>query len=106
MLSLGIDVPDSGGSGTMSLDISITDLNEPQDIAEPEDAQPFDQLLGQLGGLGALGAACRAPAPARRGGQDADGGAAGGDFEAYSKCLEEAGNDVDKARACADLLAP
>ena len=57
VLSLGIDVPDSGGSGTMSLDVEITELNEPQDIAEPENAQPFDQLLQQLGGLGALGAA-------------------------------------------------
>jgi hypothetical protein len=105
VLSLGIDVPDSGGSGTMSLDISITDLNEPQDIAEPQDAQPFDQLLGQLGGLGALGAGAGSGSGSGSG-QGSGGGAAAGDFEAYSKCLEEAGNDVDKARACADLLAP
>ena len=106
VLTLGIDVPDSGGTGTMSLDISITDLNEPQDIAEPADAQPFDQLLNQLGGLGALGAA-GGSGSGSGGGADADGGgAAGGDFEAYSECLEKAGNDVDKARACADLLAP
>jgi hypothetical protein len=104
VLSLGIDVPDSGGTGTMSLDIEITDLNEPQDIEEPDDAQPFDQLVQQLGGLGALGAAGSGSGSGSGGGQD--GGAAGGDFEAYSKCLEQAGNDVDKARDCADLLAP
>jgi hypothetical protein len=102
VLSLGIDVPDSGGTGTMGMDISITDLNEPQDIEEPSDAQPFDQLLQQLGGLGALGAASGSGSS---GGAEG-GGAAGGDFEAYSKCLEKAGNDVDKARECADLLAP
>jgi hypothetical protein len=104
VLSLGIDAPDSGGTGSMNLDIAITDLNEPQDIAEPDDAQPFDQLLDQLGALGALGAA--GSGSGSGGGQGGSGGAAGGDFEAYSECLEKAGNDVDKARACADLLAP
>jgi len=35
------------------------------------------------------------------------GGAAGaGGGEAYSECLTKAGDDVQKARDCADLLAP
>ena len=61
VLSLGLE--DEGSSGTIAFDVSITDLNESQDIPEPQDAQPFDQLLSQLGGLGALGGA--RPAPAR-----------------------------------------
>ena len=50
VVNLGID--ESGTTGTIGLDVSITDLNEDQDIAEPSDAKPFNELLGQLGGLG------------------------------------------------------
>ena len=42
-----------GGHGRARL--SITDVNEDQDISAPADAKPFDELLSQLGGLGALG---------------------------------------------------
>ena len=57
----------SGGaqSGTLSLDFSLLDLNEEQEIAEPSGAKPFDELLGQLGGLG-LGGAGGAGGPAAR----------------------------------------
>ena len=85
------------------------DLNEDQEIPEPQDAQPFDQLLGQLGGLGALGGAGAGSGSGSGsgGGQSDGGGAAGaGGFEAYSECLTKAGDDVQKARDCADLLAP
>ena len=40
------------------------------------------------------------------GGANGGGGAGAGDFEAYSECLTKAGDDVQKARDCADLLAP
>ena len=65
VLSLGLE--DEGSSGTIAFDVSITDLNEAQDIPEPQDAQPFDQLLGQLGGARRPRRRCRrlaAPAPA------------------------------------------
>ncbi|MGI8780982.1 MAG: hypothetical protein ACR2L8_12615 [Solirubrobacteraceae bacterium] len=96
VVNLGVE--DGGTSGTVAFDIAISDLNEDQDIAEPADAKPFDQLLGQLGGLGALGA----------GGSSAPGGASPGsaaDLDEYSKCLTDAGSDADKARECADLLS-
>ncbi|MET0816246.1 MAG: hypothetical protein ABWZ67_01770 [Solirubrobacteraceae bacterium] len=107
VLSLGLE--DEGSSGTIAFDVSITDLNEDQEIPEPQDAQPFDQLLGQLGGLGALGGAGAGSGSGSGsgGGQSDGGGAAGaGDFEAYSECLTKAGDHVQKARDCADLLAP
>jgi hypothetical protein len=102
VLSLGLE--DEGSSGTISFDVSITDLNESQDIPEPQDAQPFDQLLSQLGGLGALGGGA-AGSGSGSGGANS-GGAEAGDIEAYSECLTKAGEDVQKARECADLLAP
>ena len=101
VVDLGIEDAASKTSGTVSLDVSISDLNEDQDIAEPADAKPFNDLLGQFGGLGALGGATG-------GGSSDDGGAAAGgsaeDLEKYSKCITDAGSDVEAARKCADLL--
>jgi hypothetical protein len=57
VVDLGVDDQRSGTRATVALDVSITDLNEDQDIAEPADAKPFSELLGQLGGLGLGGAA-------------------------------------------------
>jgi hypothetical protein len=101
VVNLGIEDSASGTSGTMAFDISITDLNEDQDIAEPADAKPFNELLQQFGGLG-LGAGGGA---AESGGAADDGGAAAGDIEDYSKCVTDAGDDLDKVRECAELLA-
>ena len=109
VVDLGIQDTGSGTSGTVAFDISISDLNEDQDIAEPSDAKPFNDLLGQLGGLGALGGAAAGSGSSGSGSSDDSGGAGGGsaaDLEAYSKCLTDAGNDVDAARKCADLLTP
>jgi hypothetical protein len=102
VVNLGVEDADSGTTGTLGFDISITDLNEDQDIAEPADAKPFNDLLQQFGGLG-LGAAAGGGST----GGTADGGEApaGGDIEAYSKCVTDAGDDLDKVRECADLLA-
>jgi hypothetical protein len=108
LLTLGIADKGTDTTGTVSFDVAITDLNEPQEISAPENAQPFDQLLGQLGALGALGGGGGAGSGSGSGsgGGQGGGGQAGGDFEAYSECLTKAGDDVAKARECADLLAP
>ncbi len=101
VVNLGIEDAGSGTSGTLAFDVSITDLNEDQDIAEPADAKPFSELLGQFGGLG-LGAGGGSDS----GGGATDGGAAaGGDIEKYSKCVTDAGEDLDKVRECSELLA-
>ena len=83
------------------LDVSITDLNEDQDIAEPADAKPFDELLGQFGGLGASAAR---PAAA----SSDDGGRPPAARPRTSRSTPSASptraSDVEKARKCADLL--
>src|SRR3954468_9593226 len=43
-----------GQTADVKLDLQLTDVNEDQTIETPSDAKPFDQLLGQLGGLGGL----------------------------------------------------
>ena len=53
-----LDIEDpagSGGSASIDFDLSLTDLNEEQEISAPEDTKPFDELLGQFGGTGGLG---------------------------------------------------
>jgi hypothetical protein len=103
VVDLGIEDAASGTSGTVAFDVSISDLNEDQDIAEPADAKPFDQLLSQLGGLGLGGAS-----GSGSGSSDDSAGApgdSGADLEAFSKCIEEAGDDVAKARECSELIA-
>jgi hypothetical protein len=104
VVDLGVDDKSSSTTGNVSFDVSITDLNQDQDIAEPADAKPFNDLLGQLGGLG-LGATGSgsgsgsggAPAPST-------GGGSAEDLDKFSKCVTDAGDDAAKARKCADLL--
>ena len=86
-----------------ALDFSLLDLNEDQTIEAPSGAKPFNQLLGQLGGLG----------PRRRGrlglrrlGLGQPGGASAEDLKKYSDCVTAAGSDTAKAQKCADLLSP
>jgi hypothetical protein len=106
LVNLGVEDAGSGTSGNVAFDVSITDLNEDQDIAEPADAKPFDELMDQLGGLG-LGGLGSGGLDQGSGssGSGSGGGGSADDFEKFSQCIEEAGNDTDKARKCADLLS-
>ena len=110
VISLGIVAPAGlrgSGSADIKFDLSISDLNEDQKISEPSGAKPFDQLLSQLGGLGlgglggAGGAARRRQRLVRRRLVRRSNNA---NLEKYSQCVADAGNDVAKARKCADLL--
>ena len=97
----------SGGAtaGKLTLDFSLLDLNEEQDIEAPAGAKPFDELLGQLGGLG-LGGAASGGAGAGGSGTDSGGCASAEDLKKYSDCLDAAGEDTQAAQKCADLLGP
>jgi hypothetical protein len=101
VVDLGVDEKSSGTTGTVAFGVSITDLNEDQDIAEPADAKPFNELLGQLGGLGLGGAPSTGSGS---GTAPSTGGGSSEDLEKFSECLTEAGEDTAKARECADLL--
>ena len=103
VVNLGVQDAGTNTSGTVAFDISITDLNEDQDIAEPADAKPFNDLLSQLGGLG-LGASSAGGSASGGSGSDS-GGSSSEDLEKFSKCIEEAGEDVEKARECSELIA-
>jgi hypothetical protein len=109
VVSLGIvDPQGSSGSADIKLDLAISDLNEDQEVSEPSGAKPFDQLLSQLGGLG-LGGLGGAGGGGNSGSGSSGGGSSGSNnanLEKYSQCVADAGNDVTKARKCADLLTP
>jgi hypothetical protein len=90
------------GSGTLTLDFQLLDLNEDQSIEAPSGAKPFDQLLGQLGGLGLGGAAGSGSGSSGSG----SGGASAEQLKKYSDCITAAGSDTAKQQQCADLLSP
>jgi len=100
-----VEAPDNGGTGTLSLDFQLVDLNEDQSIEAPSGAKPFDQLLGQLGGLG-LGGAGGTGGSGSSGDGGGSGGASADDLKKYSDCVTEAGSDTAKAQKCAELLSP
>jgi hypothetical protein len=104
VVDFGVDDNSSNTTGSVAFDLSITDLNEDQEIAEPADAKPFGELLGRLGGLGlGLGAGTGGSGS---GGSGAAPSGSSEDLEAFSQCVTEAGNDTAKARKCAELLTP
>ena len=91
------------GSGTLTLDFQLLDLNEDQSIEAPSGAKPFDELLGQLGGLGLGGAGSSGSGS---GSGSNGGGASAEDLKKYSDCVTAAGSDTAKAQKCAELLSP
>jgi hypothetical protein len=107
VVNMDVNAPASSGSGsqsgTLGLDFNLLDLNESQDINEPSGAKPFDQLLGQLGGLG-LGAGAGSSGSGASGA--GSGGASAEQLKKYSDCVQAAGSDSAKAQKCADILSP
>ena len=79
-------------TGTLGLDLVISELNEKQEIAAPRRSRPLADLTraGVTGATGATGA--QAPA------------AADPAAEKYRACLEAAGSDIGEVQGCAPLL--
>jgi hypothetical protein len=102
---LRVDVRTATPKGTsrLELDLSLTGVNEDQEIAAPSDARPFDELTRQLRalgiGLGGLGGSGGGPGPG-------SAGAGGSQVQRYAHCIARAGTDAAAARECAALLAP
>ena len=90
------------GSAKVDFDLKLLDLNEGQEFSEPENPKPFDELLQSLGGLGLGGLG------GLGGGSGSGGSGSGGNssenLEEYTKCIEDAGNDLQKAQKCAEIL--
>ncbi len=74
--------------GTVSL--TLTDVNEKQDIEAPSDTKPITDLMPKLGGL--FGAAAGSGA--------ASSSAAGAVSQEYLNCVNAAGGDAAKLNAC------
>jgi hypothetical protein len=112
--SLDLTPPADSGEGTpdnVTLDFAVTlsELNEPQEIAAPSDPQPLQGLLDQLGvdpsALGQLGGALGAAGGAGGGtaAPPAAGSTGGGAADAYLQCLQEA-QGADALAECEALL--
>jgi hypothetical protein len=106
VVKMDVNAPASGSSGaqsgSLSLDFQLLDLNQSQDIKEPSGAKPFDQLLGQLGGLGLGGSGSSGSGSSGSSGS----GASAEQLKKYSDCVTSAGQDTAKVQKCADLLSP
>ena len=102
VVNLAIDEQQSATTGTVAFDLSILDLNEDQEITAPDDAKPFDELLGQLGGLGlgggGLGGSSGEQRPAPSGGGSSE------DLEKFSSASPRPGR-TSRRRASAPTLS-
>jgi hypothetical protein len=96
-----------GQTADVSFDMQLLDVNQDQSINEPSGAKPFDQLLGQLGGLSGLtggSSSSSGSGSSSSGSSSGTGGASSDNLQKYSTCIEKAGSDAAKARKCANLL--
>jgi hypothetical protein len=95
-MNIAVDLVDGKQSGTVKFDLTIGAINEEQTIEAPKDAKPLSDLTGQLGGqIPGLGSGAATP-----GGSSGSGGTA----SQYTQCVQEAGQDVKKLQACAELI--
>lgn len=95
------DSADGVTSAAVRLDLSLTDVNQDQEIKAPSSTKPLDELLRQFGGLGGLGA--------RSGSSGSSGSSSAADqakLKRYTDCITAAGSDTAKAQKCAALLQP
>jgi hypothetical protein len=100
-LAVSGDVTAEGQSLSVQLDLSLLEVNEDQEIEAPDDARPFNELLGKLQELGLPGLS---GAPSS--GSGSGGGASSENLEKYSQCVQDAGSDPEKLRKCGELLSP
>jgi hypothetical protein len=110
VVALGVVAPEGatqGGSADLKLDLSISDLNKDQEVEAPADPKPFDDLVGQLGGLGLGGLGGAGQSGSGGSGSSGSGSSGSANNEAlkkYSDCIAKAGSNQSEARKCADLL--
>jgi hypothetical protein len=110
--SLALNPPDGEGAPetvTISFTLTLSEVNEPQEIEAPADAQPFDELLAQvasdpsaLGGLGsALGQGAGGATPPEAGGSPDP--TSDSDAAAYLECIGSA-EGQEALDACEHLM--
>ena len=98
------------GSGRVSLDLTISDLNQPQTIDAPKDAKPFTELQKQLESVvGSITEGAKKGSGGSSGSSGADSGTSSGDASPsasskYLTCLQKAGQDLAEVQKCASLV--
>jgi hypothetical protein len=107
LVTMKLAVPNKASAGTQSadlkLDFQLQDLNESQDINEPENTKPFSQLMSKLQGLGIPGLSAGGGVTGQSGGSS---GTSQENLQKYSECIQKANGDTSKMQTCADLLTP
>lgn len=89
-ITVDAKVKGTGGKpGAIRLQLSLADLNKPQPIGPPANPRPLSELTSALGALAATRGAATPKAPTA---------------QTYDACIADAGTDLAKAQACADLL--
>ncbi len=108
---VAFDVPaaarkDAGGleKGAFTVDLTISSLNEDQEVKAPSGARPISELTASLqgGASGGSGSGDGTAAQPSVGAGSSDSG--GGAQSDYTDCLAAAGQDLKKVQACAGLL--
>lgn len=84
-------------SGNAKLTLEIADLDVPQKIEAPAETKPLEDLLALFQGATGQGGVT---APDSGGASSG----AGGDSQQYLECIQEAGQDLEQAQACAKFL--
>lgn len=96
------------GSGRVSLDLTISDLNQPQTIDAPKDPQPFSALQKQLESVvGSIAEGTKKGSGSSGSGSDSgtsSGDAAPSASSKYLECLQKAGQDLAEVQKCASLV--
>jgi hypothetical protein len=121
-LQIGATVPVSGKTSTelggltsaaFTISVDISDVNQPQTIAAPANAQSYQalrsklqSLLAGIGGLGSLGGSIGGAASSGGGTASVPSSSSGStkQLNKYSKCLNNAGGDITKMQKCQSLL--
>jgi hypothetical protein len=85
--------------GNLRFQLQLDALNKDQDINEPQNARPLEELTGAATGTTG-GAAPSTPAPST----PAPSSGGGSSNSEYLKCLQDAGRDIRKAQQCAELV--
>ena len=99
-IDIAFNVPEAdrakaGGlqSGALKIDVTIADLNKPQDIPAPDNVKPFSELAAKLKSLAGTGTS----------GSGSSSGSTSGVGD-YASCVQAAGTDVAKIQACGKYL--
>ena len=98
------------GSGRVSMDLTISDLNQPQTIDAPKDPKPFTELQKQLESVvGDITKGTSKGSGSSSGSSESDGGTSSGDSSGsasskYLACLQKAGQDLAEVQKCASLV--